>query len=87
VLNHQPEQGRVYINKKQYFEGVPPKVWNFHVGGYQVCQKWLKDRKGRTLTFEDIQHYQRVVSALAETIELMVQVDVAIEERGGWPIE
>ncbi|HXL36854.1 MAG TPA: type ISP restriction/modification enzyme, partial [Ktedonobacteraceae bacterium] len=82
-----PEQGRVYINEEQYFEGVPPKVWNFHVGGYQVCHKWLKDRKGRTLTFEDIQHYQRVVAALGETIELMEQIDVAIEEHGGWPIE
>lgn len=83
----QPEQGRVYINKVQYFEGVPPEVWNFHVGGYQVCHKWLKDRKGRVLTFEDIQHYQRIVAALAETIELMEQIDVAIEEHGGWPIE
>ncbi len=83
----QPEQGRVYINKMQYFEGVPPEVWNFHVGGYQVCHKWLKDRKGRVLSFEDIQHYQRVVAALAETIELMGQIDVAIEEHGGWPIE
>ena len=82
-----PEQGRVYINKEQYFEGVPQEVWNFHVGGYQVCHKWLKDRKGRTLTFEDIQHYQRVVAALGETIELMEQIDVAIEEHGGWPIE
>ena len=58
----QPEQGRVYINKEQYFEGVPPEVWNFHVGGYQVCHKWLKDRKGRTLTFEDIQHWVRQLS-------------------------
>ena len=82
-----PEQGRVYINKEQYFEGVPPKVWNFHVGGYQVCQKWLKDRKGRTLTFEDIQHYQRIVSALGETIGVMEQIDRVIEEHGGWPIE
>ena len=63
------------------------EVWSFHVGGYQVCQKWLKDRKGRTLMFEDIQHYQRVVAALGETIELMEQIDVAIIEHGGWPIE
>ena len=82
-----PEQGRVYINKEQYFEGVPQEVWNFHVGGYQVCQKWLKDRKGRTLTFEDIQHYQRIVSALGETIGVMEQIDRVIEEHGGWPIE
>ena len=82
-----PDQGRVYINKEQYFEGVPPEVWNFHVGGYQVCQKWLKDRKGRVLPFEDIQHYQRVVAALGETIGLMGRIDEAIEEHGGWPIE
>jgi len=81
-----PEQGRVYINKEQYFESVPQEVWNFHVGGYQMCQKWLKDRKGRTLMFEDIQHYQRVVAALAETITLMESVDEAIEEHGGWPV-
>jgi hypothetical protein len=87
VLNHLPEQGRVYVNNEQYFEGMPPMVWNFHVGGYQVCQKWLKDRKGRTFTFEDIQHYQRVVSALAETIELRRQIEEAIEEHRGWPIE
>jgi len=61
-------------------------VWNFHVGGYQVCQKWLKDRKGRTLSFEDFEHYQRIVAALAETIELMERVDEVIEEGGGWPM-
>jgi len=66
---------------------VQLEVWNFHVGGYQVCQKWLRDRKGRTLMFEDIQHYQRVVAALGETIELMEQIDVAIIEHGVWPIE
>ena len=79
----EPGQGRVYINKTQYFEGVAPEVWEFHVGGYQVCQKWLKDRKGRTLTNSDIKHYQRVVAALAETITLMERVDAAIDECGG----
>ena len=78
---------RVYINKSQYFEGVPPKVWKFHVGGYQVCHKWLKDRKGRHLTLEEINHYQDVVAALAETISLMKRIDEEIEERGGWPIQ
>ncbi len=81
------ESGRVYINKTQYFEGVPEAVWNFHVGGYQVCAKWLKDRKGRALSFDDIRHYQRVAAALAETIALMRRVDEAIEEHGGWPME
>jgi predicted helicase len=86
VQNDQPAQGRVYINKAQYFDGVPSEVWEFHVGGYQVCHKWLKDRKGRVLSYEDIRHYQRVVAALAETIELMGRVDEAIEDGGGWPI-
>ena len=76
----------MYINKTQYFGGVPTDVWAFHVGGYQVCQKWLKDRKGRMLSFADVQHYQRVVGALAETIQLMEQVDEMIEEHGGWPL-
>lgn len=81
-----PETGRVWINKTQYFEGVAPGVWEFHVGGYQVCHKWLKDRKGRELTNSDKRHYQRVAAALAETITLMQQVDAAIDERGGWPL-
>jgi hypothetical protein len=80
------EKGRVWINRTQYFEGVTPQVWEFHVGGYQVCQKWLKDRKGRALTYNDLKHYQRIVAALAETIVLMEQVDAAIDGCGGWPI-
>lgn len=78
---------RVYINKKQYFEGVPPEVWEFHIGGYQVCEKWLKDRKGRNLSLDDINHYQDVVAALAETITLMNRIDETIESHGGWPIK
>ena len=50
---------------------MPEAVWNFHIGGYQVCEKWLKDRKGRTLSKDDIAHYQKIVVALAETIRLM----------------
>ena len=88
-------QGRVYISKTspkdgrqaQYFDGVPPEVWAFHVGGYQVCEKWLKDRRGRQLSYEDLTHYQRVVVALHETIRLMAEVDAAIAARGGWPIQ
>ncbi len=80
------DAGRVWINREQYFEGVPPEVWNFHVGGYQVAQKWLKDRKGRRLTFDDLAHYQNVVVALAETIRLMSEIDAVIDEHGGWPL-
>ncbi len=80
------EPGRVWINKEQYFEGIPPEVWNFYVGGYQVCQKWLKDRKGRKLEYEDIEHYQQIVAAQAETLRLMEEIDATITEHGGWPI-
>jgi type I restriction-modification system DNA methylase subunit len=79
------QQGDVIINKKgDRFTGVPENVWNFYVGGYQVCQKWLKDRKGRTLSDEDILHYMRIVVALQETIELMAKIDAAIP---GFPIQ
>lgn len=80
------EQGRVWINVTQYFEGVPPEVWAFHVGGYQVCAKWLKHRKGRQLSYADLTHYQYVVAALAETIALMREIDEVIEAHGGWPL-
>jgi predicted helicase len=67
------------------FRGVPEAVWNFHIGGYQVCEKWLKDRKGRTLTDEDIAHYHKIVIALTETIRLMAEIDEVIAQHGGWP--
>jgi predicted helicase len=76
---------RVWINKSQYFGGVPAEVWAFHIGGYQVCEKWLKDRRGRKLTYEDTQHYQRIVVALNETIRLMGEIDKVIEAQGSWP--
>jgi hypothetical protein len=76
-------KGRVYVNSEQYFDGVKPEWWGFHIGGYQVLQKWLKDRKGRRLSNEDIVHYQRVVVAIKETIRLMFEIDKAIPK---WPI-
>jgi len=81
------KEGRVWINKNQYFEGVAPSVWNFQIGGYKVCEKWLKDRKGRQLNYDDLAAYQKIVSALAETINLMDEIDKVINEYGGYPIE
>ncbi len=75
--------GRVWINKTQYFDNVPPEVWGYHIGGYQVCQKWLKDRKGRQLSYDDLTHYQGIVAALARTIDLQTAIDEAI---GEWPL-
>jgi predicted helicase len=67
------------------FGGVPEAVWNFHIGGYRVCEKWLKDRKGRKLSAADIEHYGKIVAALAESIRLMHEIDEVIEQYGGWP--
>ena len=72
-----------YFYKTEYFEGIPPEVWNFHIGGYQVCEKWLKDRKGRKLTIDESQHYQKIVVAIKETIRLMAEIDALIP---GWPV-
>jgi predicted helicase len=79
----------VWLDKAQStgFRGVPQDVWDFHIGGYQVCDKWLKDRKGRQLSADDIIHYQRIVVALHETIRLMGEIDAAIDQHGGWPIK
>jgi predicted helicase len=70
--------GNVFINDLQHFANVPEVAWNFYIGGYQPAQKWLKDRKDRTLTFEDIIHYQKIIAALTETDRLMKEID-AIE--------
>jgi predicted helicase len=73
------EDGNVWINETQFFGGVPSAVWDFYIGGYQPAQKWLKDRKGRTLTYDDKEHYQKIVFVLKETIKLMGKVDEAME--------
>ena len=69
------EQNRVYINSEQYFEGVPESAWNFYIGGYQPAQKWLKDRKGMTLSFEDVRHYQHIIYVLQQTERIMQEID------------
>jgi predicted helicase len=74
--------GRVYINTEQYFDKVPTVAWNFYIGGYQPAQKWLKDRKGRTLEFEDILHYQKIIKALTETDRIMREIDGVEIENG-----
>ena len=78
--NHRPAacatlSGKVFINSVQYFDNVPETAWNFYIGGYQPAQKWLKDRKGRTLTYDDIVHYQRIIVALKRTEEIMEDID------------
>jgi predicted helicase len=79
----------VWLDKAQTtgFKGVREDVWSFHIGGYQVCEKWLKDRKGRTLSAEDIAHYHKIIVALSETIRIMAEIDAVIEKHGGWPLK
>ncbi len=69
------KEGKVYINKNQYFDNVPEVAWNFYIGGYQPAQKWLKDRKGIELTFDEIRHYNKIIVALTETDKLMKEID------------
>lgn len=69
------EDGKVFINQSQYFDGVPKLAWEFYIGGYQPAQKWLKDRKGRVLGYEDILHYQKMIKAMVETDRVMQEID------------
>jgi Type ISP C-terminal specificity domain len=77
----------VWLNKDRTvaISGVPESVWDFRIGSYQVCENWLKDRKGRVLSEDDISHYQKIVVALSETIRIMGEIDEVIESHGGWP--
>jgi len=72
------KENKVYINKTQYFDNVNPEVWEFHIGGYQVCQKWLKDRKDRKLSGEDLENYLYILAALEKTQHLMAEIDETI---------
>ena len=75
--------GRVYINPHQYFADVPKRAWDFHIGGYQPAQKWLKDRKGRALSWDDIGHYQNIVKILIETDRIMGEIELPLEIQTG----
>ncbi len=74
------DEKRIYINKSQYFEGVEEEVWEYQIGGYQVAEKWLKDRKGRPLSPDDIRHYCKVITALKKTIEIQQDIDALYTE-------
>ncbi len=75
----QHDNGKVWINKEQYFDGVKEEVWKYQIGGYQVCEKWLKDRKERTLTLDEIKTYCKIVTSLSKTIELQKEIDKYFE--------
>ncbi len=80
------DEGQVWINATQYFDGVTWEAWNFSIGGYQICKKWLKDRKDHKLSGDEVAHYQQIVAILAETSNVMHEIDAVIEKYGGWPL-
>jgi len=69
------QDNKIYINKKQYFEGVEPEVWDYYIGGYQILDKWLKDRTGKILSSKDVDYFLKVISAIKYTIDLQKQID------------
>ena len=74
-LKYNEEENRLFINKDQYFKGITEDVWQYQVGGYQVCDKWLKDRKGKVLSVDDIKHYCKIVTSLQKTIEIQKEIN------------
>jgi len=84
VINPKYSENKVWINDTQYFDNVPQVAWEFYIGGYQPAQKWLKDRKGRNLSFDDVLHYQKIIVALVNTDRIMKEIDGLIKE---WPMK
>lgn len=78
VIKPEYKDNKVYINRTQYFDNVPEVAWNFYIGGYQPAQKWLKDRKGRILSYDEILHYQKIIKALVLTNDIMQHIDETI---------
>ena len=80
VIKPRYAEGKVWINKTQYFDNVPEVSWGFYIGGYQPAQKWLKDRKGRVLSFDDVKHYQKIIKILLETDRIMSTIEMSLPE-------
>jgi predicted helicase len=80
------QSGRLFINARQYLEPVSRGAWDFRVGGYEVLDKWLKERKGRKLAYAELEHLRQTIAALDRTLAMMKEIDAAIEQAGGWPV-
>jgi hypothetical protein len=75
------KERKVWINKNQYFDDVPETSWHLYFGGYQPAQKWLKDRKGRELLFDEVRHYQKMLKSLSETDRIMQSITLMALRR------
>ena len=80
IIDPEQQLGRIWINDEQYFANIPLIAWEFYIGGYQPAQKWLKDRRNRELSYDDILHYQKIIIALSETNRLMKEIDTVMPE-------
>ena len=79
-IKYDKKKERVYINEDQYFEGIPENIYQYQIGGYQVCNKWLKDRKGKVLSLDDIKHYCKTATAIKHTINIQKSIDEIYNE-------
>ncbi len=79
-IKYEETEKRIYFNEKQYFEVIPQDIWQYQIGSYQVCRKWLKDRKARCLSLEDIKHYCKMITALQKTIEIQKEINDIYEK-------
>ena len=79
-IKYDKKKERVYINEDQYFEGIPENIYQYQIGGYQVCNKWLKDRKGKVLSLDDIKHYCKLTTAIKYTINIQKSIDESYNE-------
>ncbi len=84
VITPKYSENKAWINDIQYFDSVPQIAWEFYIGGYQPAQKWLKDRKGRKLSFDEVLHYQKIIVSLVNTDRVMKEIDGLIKE---WPMK
>ena len=73
------EDGNVWINATEYFTDVPVAVWKYEIGAYQVCEKWLKDRKGEALSHAEVRQYRGILVAVAETLRIMAEIDEVLD--------
>ena len=72
-------EGHVWINATEHFTDVPEAVWNYEIGAYQVCEKWLRDRKGSPLSHAEVRHYCAILVAIAETLQIMAEIDAVLD--------
>ena len=85
-FRYDPDEQRLYVNRTQYFGPVPQEIYEYRIGGYQVCQKWLKDRKERRLGVDDIRTYCRIVTAIGCTLTIQHQIDTLYPGADSTPL-